>query len=133
MRVLTYDTDSIFKRPEVVKRLKFLTNGGWARHYNGSAMHEDIEARRPGWIFIAWDDGQIVGWAYMTRRKDHNMQIGVYVSAQHRKQGIGSKLLKRAKCLADEMGCEIFSHGWNRAGLSFYRKNDISFTSRWEY
>lgn len=133
MKVLTYESSSVFKRPKVVKRLKFLTNGGWARHCNGSAMHEDIEAQRDGWIFIAWDNGKIVGWAYMTRRKDHNMQIGVYVSAQHRKQGIGSRLLKRAKLLANEMDCEVYSHGWNRAGLKFYQKNSIAFTPCWEY
>lgn len=134
MRIRFYETDSIFKRPEVMKRLRFLTNGGWGRHPEGSGMLENLEARKNGWIILAWDQGEIVGWSYLwKRRHDDNLQIGVYVAPKHRRTGIGSKLAKKAKEFADETDRTILSQGWNKAGLSFYNKNKIQYTSDWNY
>lgn len=134
MRIRFYDTKSVFKRPDVVKRLRFLTNGGWGRHSVGSGMLENLENLKPGWIILAWEKGQIIGWSYLWERwGDRDLQIGVYVSRKWRRKGIGSKLARKAKEFAAEFERQVVSQGWDKAGLSFYRKMEIQHSSGWVY
>ena len=132
MKVLFYPSSKIYKRPEVLKRLKFLTNGGWGRHAVGSGLLDSIRHEKTGWMLLAWEQGQIIGWAFINRRRfDSKLQIGVYVARSWRRKGVGSKLLEKARQFAKEEGRELVCQPWNNAGYSFYEKHSVSYT--WEF
>ena len=134
MKVLFYPSHKIFGRPEVVSRLRFLTNGGWGRSWAGSGMMDDLDRERKGWMFLAWEKGEIIGWAYVSKRRwDEDLQVGTYVQRKWRRKGVGSRLLQKVREFAKEKGQDIVSQGWNDAGLSFYKKNNIPYTGCWDF
>jgi len=122
IRVLHYSASDIFARPEVVARLRFLTNGGWGRHKIGSAMILDLKEERPGDYFLAWEDGVIVAWASLCDRPgyDSRLQFQCYTSAPHRRRGIGKRLLLKALKVAKNRHRSIVVVPWNQAGFQFY-------------
>ncbi len=62
----------------------------------------DIRYRIKNRVFIVKDNGKCVGWAVIKQRKSHlnlkyKFEFMVYIKRKYRRQGIGSKLYKRAK------------------------------------
>lgn len=134
MRVCLYDSKSIHNRPEVLERLRFLTNGGWGRHEEGSAMLGDLNKKKTGWMFLVWEKGEIIAWAFVNRcRFSSGLQIGVYVQKKWRRQGVGTRILSRAKEFADEKNLKLVSHGWTTGGKKFYKESKIAHANNWEY
>lgn len=128
IQVRRYSHEYIYARPEVVKRLRFLTNGGWGRHPVGSALSYDLSYQRPGVFVLAWEKGEIIGWAFVCQRftpRGHKKaaQVGCYVARPHRGKGVGSKLLQKViKIPRDVLDMEILACPWNKAGLALYDK-----------
>jgi L-amino acid N-acyltransferase YncA len=62
----------------------------------------DIRYRIKNRVFIVKDNGKCVGWAVIKQRKSHlnlkyKFEFMVYIKRKYRRQGIGTKLYKRAK------------------------------------
>jgi predicted GNAT family acetyltransferase len=131
VRILKYTGEEIFSRPEIVKRLKFLTNGGWGRHRVGSAFMDDLEYRRPGTYFLAWESGRIIAWGMMCLRYDNGRylaedprqiyQFGCYVGAKFRRLGIASKLATRALAYSKETNVKLIACPWDHKSSMLYQ------------
>lgn len=124
VRVLTYRPEQIYKRPELVRRLKFLTNGGWGRHPIGSGMLNDLNNERKALFIIAWHKARVVGWGNV-HIGPCGLQVSVYVERKFRRLGIGTKILQKAKRFSRQAGKDLVSSGWNHAGRKFYEKNKV--------
>ena len=142
MRILKYTDEQIFPRPEIVKRLKFLTNGGWGRHPVGSAFMGDLEYQRPGTYFLVWESGKIIAWALMCKRYDHGYhpsdtaaqetyQFGCYVSPKFRRLGIASSLALKALSHSKERNVKLVGCPWNRKGHGLYRRLNMQVRPHW--
>jgi GNAT superfamily N-acetyltransferase len=135
----------------LVKRLRFLTNGGWGRSPVGSALIDDIDARRVGDFFLAVtpSDNQVVGWAFVTRRarrtydqrfvdyaqnKEENKetlrQVGVYVAARHRRKGIGHALLAEILRVFPNRQ-QLVCCPWNFAGRNLFARWGLPVAEEW--
>jgi L-amino acid N-acyltransferase YncA len=62
----------------------------------------DIRYRIKNRVFIVKDNGKCIGWAVIKQRKSHlnlkfKFEFMVYIRRKYRRQGIGTKLYKRAK------------------------------------
>ena len=60
----------------------------------------DIRHRIKNRVFIVKDNGKCVGWAIIKERKKYKsfkFEFMVYIRRKYRRQGIGTKLYKRAK------------------------------------
>ena len=89
------------------------------------AHHPD---RRPVWV--AEEEGQIVGWLsfdtfYPRAAYDGTAMIAIYIAEEHRRSGLGQKLLARAIQEAPRLGVHtllgyIFAH--NEPSLRFFTK-----------
>lgn len=130
--------DEVYAQPELVARLRFLTNGGWGRHPIGSAFLEDLDTKRPGDFFIATrtSDNQVVGWAFMTERLvwpgAASKQIGVYVERPSRRQGIAQQLVSAATTYANSIGiARIVACPWNPAGEALFSKTNCVTERNW--
>lgn len=133
IKILSYSEKEIFARPDVLRRLRFLTNGGWARHEIGSAMFLDLGEKRPGHYFLAWENGVIVGWATLCSRiYENSYQFQCYTARPHRRRGIGKRLLNRARKLASEKGIAVVVIPWNDVGNKFYANfSDVDYGHGW--
>jgi len=135
VQIREYEAYEIFSRPDVVKRLRFLTNGGWGRHGIGSALLHDLSCKRDGIYILAWHLGQIVGWAMICKRFPIGAspwQVGCYVARPHRGRGIASKLMKRVKSSAARNEIpKVVAAPWNRAGQALYAKHGFALASYW--
>ena len=118
-----YFRHQIFKRTKWVSRLKQLTV------CPDSCFNDDLKNKRKGRYLLAWSEGQIIGWALLSRRSDDAYQIGVYVDPKHRRQGIGTKLVRRAKQIARRYQKKIAGDHWNRSARQFFTDNNLS--HRW--
>ena len=87
--------------------------------------------------FIALDEGRIVGYitVYVKEQADY-WQVkrlgeisGLMVQKEHRQQGIGRRLLDRAKDFFAAQGVKyytVYTAVENRAALDFYRQNGLA-------
>ena len=60
----------------------------------------DIRHKVKNRVFIVKDNGKCVGWAIIKERKKYKsfkFEFMVYIRRKYRRQGIGTKLYKRAK------------------------------------
>ena len=138
MRVLRYSADQIYSRPEVEKRLRFLTNGGWGRHKEGSTFAHHLWLQSPGTYFLAWENGEIVGWSIMLPNRkraftqfDGGYKVGCYVSPAYRRQGVGSQLILAAKKLAKARHKALWCCPWSRKSHAFFEKHGLRKLQWW--
>lgn len=144
MRILQYTADEIYARPEIVKRLRFLTNGGWGRHRIGSAFLLDLEDERPGTYFLVWENKQIIAWGLMCQRhgcyiadggtfhQNDEYQLGCYVQAAHRRRGIASQIVQRAIWAAKAQNVKLVACPWNPRSRALYGSFGLEFRSWWQ-
>jgi GNAT superfamily N-acetyltransferase len=132
MLIKTYTDEQIFARPTIVSKLRELTNQGQPHDfYSGSAMRDDLRARRAGQFFLAWHSGKIIAWALMNRTWDGNLQLGCYVQPTYRRKGIGSKLCNKAKKFAAKTGEAIhFQDSRRGLGYDMYEKAGFEYAMR---
>lgn len=90
MYIKRYQLEQLHKnRPDLIKTLYDLTNGPPL----GSQFKLNISGQQPGEAFIAWDNGKVVGWGSIYGFEKN--QIGCYVSPEHRRKGVGTKIVSR--------------------------------------
>lgn len=138
--------EKVYSDVALVRRLRFLTNGGWGRAEIGSAMLDDLESKRHGDFFLAKDAQLVIGWAFVTRRErwfswdeanngaraeglPNLYQIGVYVSAKMRRSGVGTKLVERALCSFPKE--HLVSCPWNDAGIRLFSRFGLRREEDW--
>jgi len=89
-------------------------------------------------LIVAEDNGEIIGFIHIKEGKtppydalmqNHYAQIiDFYVTAAHRKKGVGAKLMDAAKRWANERNLdyiELFALAGAKDALSFYKRNDF--------
>lgn len=92
MRIRLYETGSVFKRLEAVKRLRFLTNGG-------SEMLKNFEAHKTAGLFLSGTMAKLlVGFVFGI--------VGMTMI-----KGIGGKIVEKARDFAAEMNWFILPQG----------------------
>ncbi len=80
--------------PELVDELRYLS-------FPLGSMRYYLDIKQPGTIFLAKDDREVLGWAYLTKKLcSTSYEVHVFVRHRCRGQGIGEKLLTEAKNLA---------------------------------
>jgi len=100
----------------------------------GSGMKDDLRDNRSGKIWVAWLAGKPIAWSMLTDRMDNNnLQVGVYVHPDFRRNGIGKRLLGKAKVYGKAEKRPIVSQAWDRRGKNFYSENRISHTGSWDH
>ena len=123
MKIIKHSHKQIYKQPQVLKRLKELMNS----YSTGSAMREDMNARRAGKVFLARNRKFIMGWAFVSRRRhDAALQISVFVDPEFRNRGIGSKLTAKAKKYASRKKKRLYYSPCSRYGERMYDKNKLT-------
>lgn len=113
----------IHSDPKMYNRLRFLTNGGWGRIC--SRMHDMLEDQDPLTAWAAYSPtGEIIGWTCISDDLDFDGHPGkvldVYVGAQYRRQGVGTKLMKAAIKHADKKGMKVLVTPWDHKSTRFY-------------
>lgn len=91
MRVYRYSARKVHSDLELVGKLWLLAN---PESYG--TMRGALRRKAPGVIFIAKDQGQIVGWSFMIRGAS-SFGVHVFVNPKNRRQGFGGRLLRRVK------------------------------------
>lgn len=123
-----------------LKRLKELTLQPTEHNANThySDMWLSLKHPKDKWkyVVIARDkEEKIIGWALLCKfvlglidkgKKQlpvYSVDLGVYVDPKHRRQGIGKKLVSKAKKLKRELwpGIRMYASPWNKGSTKFYK------------
>ena len=145
MRILQYNARHLYeKRPGVVEYLLGKLNNdveeskdedGWLV---GSAMVDDLQDERKGYIWLAWQAGRIVAWSSLNPREaDENFQVSTYVGVEYRRLGVATRLASKMDDFIKKgkKKGKIVSNAWDKKGKKFYAK--IGFDSipncEWEH
>jgi putative acetyltransferase len=104
-----------------------LTTDGWRSVSDERRYLKAIQRDRDAAVFVADDDGQIVGRLSLARDRHpasrHVADLGLMVAAEHRRRGIGRTLLEEAVAWARVSGVdklELHVFPWNRPALRLY-------------
>lgn len=129
IKIMRYESAYVFqKRFKLVDYLQDHLNnyadGNWDI---GSGMNSDLDLGRPMMMFVAWEHGKPIGWASVTFNptKKGVGQVGCFVGSKHRRRGVGSRLIAKAKAWCKANRLTMRSNSWNEAGRSFYSSNDV--------
>lgn len=135
MRIKIYDSEQIYSRRKLLKRLYELTNNWKDDGATDSGLRNDLNSRRRGKYFLAWRLGKVIGWCLVSKRYSGNLQIAIYVEAKHRNKKVGSKLAKKAKAYADSLGKKIIHDAHhNILAISMFKKIGIKWAPyEWAY
>ena len=85
----------------------------------------DIRRKIKNRVFIVKDNGKCVGWAIIKERKKYKsfkFEFMVYIRLKYRRQGIGTKLYKRAKKLFNLKDKEIKIYMTTNYNSKFFDK-----------
>lgn len=123
-----YLLKKLIERPDVYKRLKQLTNGGWGRldstlYYVLSRAEQSRSKRSPekhGVVYLAWCKGEVIGWSWIQKPKSKKALLGVFVHHTYRKQRIGSRLALASSNHATSRKFKLQVEPWNLAGRRLY-------------
>lgn len=134
IKIMQYTSEYVHsQRPKLVQYLKDNLNNIAEGYIDvGSGMLLDLKNERKAILFIAWRQGVPIAWTSLTFRPwDSLVQVGVYVHPKHRRKGIGTRLLAKARAWTKRKGRSLCCHPWNEAGDLFYSKADISYQPAW--
>lgn len=109
--------------PKLTKQLCKLTMaGGEMLECFAKCLAGDMEDKYE--VFVAIADGAPVGWslAYHEYEFDSYWSLHCYVRRAHRRQGIGSRLIRKAK---QNVKNSIAGNYWNKPASKFFTKNGI--------
>jgi GNAT superfamily N-acetyltransferase len=138
LKIKTEDFDIVVKKLELMKKLRELTlhpHSGLnyeLNHLTKSSETRSVNAK----VLLAYHKRELVGWALLSREKSdfyfQNTYDGydpargtlfeVFVAPDHRKQGIGSALLKSARRKAGSMRLCVCP--WDYQSERFYQNFD---------
>ncbi len=105
----------------------------------GGTMFDEVVARKDTMIFVAEDDGKLVGLItfYLLPNLRHGFYGGhiedVVVSKSHRRKGVGSRLLEAVKkyCIKHNVSVVKLDSGLELTDAhAFYLKNGGAFTEK---
>lgn len=87
----------------------------------------DIRNKVKNRVFIVKDNGKCVGWAIIkerksTRKTNFKFEFMVYIRRKYRRQGIGTKLYKRAKKFFNLKDTEIKIYMTTNYNSKFFDK-----------
>ena len=85
----------------------------------------DIRRKIKNRVFIVKDNGKCVGWAIIKERKKYKsfkFEFMVYIRCKYRRQGIGTKLYKRAKKFFNLKDTEIKIYMTTNYNSKFFDK-----------
>lgn len=130
IKIMSYRSSYVHeKRPELVEYLrKHLTLLAEPEYREmGSGLALDLYNKRPTIMFVAWEKGTPIGWASISFNPFKTLvgQIGCYVAISHRRQGIGTRLVSKAKVWCAAHDFEPIAAAWEWKGRSFYYQNKV--------
>ena len=134
LTVRVSDFNLLAQRPGVIKKLRTLTL------HSGSGMNNELDSllslvkRRPVdcKVIRAYIDSKLVGWAILSRENsnfnfpntdngfssDQGVLFEVFVSPEHRRKGVGTKIIETAKKKSG--GQPICLCPWNSTSRAFF-------------
>ena len=142
MRILQDNARHLYKKgPEVIRYLLGNLNNdieesvdvdGWLV---GSAMVDDLQDERKGYIWLAWQAGRIVAWSSLNPREaDENFQVSTYVGKEYRRRGVATRLgNKMDNFIKGKKKGKIVSSAWDKKGKKFYAKIGFDSISDYEW
>ncbi|MFL5944313.1 MAG: GNAT family N-acetyltransferase, partial [Gaiellaceae bacterium] len=106
-----------------------VTTNGWRNVADARRYLRAIRRYPNAAVFVAEDGGAIVGRLSIARDQHpasrHVADLGLMVAASHRRQGIGTELLRAAVDWARHGGVhklELHVFPWNTAAIALYEK-----------
>ena len=94
---------------------------------------EQLAIANPDTFLIAVTEGRILGYAVVDRWEDHDHLLSIAVSGEHRRRGIGQRLLSALNAtLGSQRPMRLEVRKSNRAAVQFYLKNEFTETGREE-
>ena len=134
MRIAAYPSDKLYRNRELTNYLKRICLTG---------LRNTLIEKERGYAFIARDsNGEIMGWSFCKHaeewgynkdkqyRKDYtarSYKVATYVRPKFRRQGIGSKLVKRAKKLVTfQLKRKLYCDPWNKRATAFFAKMGLA-------
>jgi RimJ/RimL family protein N-acetyltransferase len=144
MSLKTFSKFKIFRAEDKPKNAWHLTNRELDQLFRcsmtyHSRMKNMIRSIKQGedfelYAIRAWSlySQKLIGWAYLENgwvfSKGTKMEIGIYVSREHRGKGVATDLVRNIKDFAAETFPEIpvISSPWDNAGQCLFQKCDIA-------
>lgn len=126
------DMNDVLINPTVLGYLRAMTlhgDSGMAKTLNAfQAMQRKVDAKA---IIAYANSGEPIGWALLSRETtsqivEFNPEMGyyfqVYVRQEHRRKGIGTAILAKARTLVKDKPLCVAC--WNDTSYAFYEKNE---------
>jgi len=134
MRITCYPSDKLYRNRELKNYLKRICLNG---------LKNTLLGEERGYAFIARDNnGEIMGWSFCKHagewgydknnkwRKDDTVRaykVATYVRPKFRRQGVGSKLIRRAKKLVTfQLKRKLYCDPWNERATAFFTKMGLA-------
>jgi ribosomal protein S18 acetylase RimI-like enzyme len=122
------DVDSIHKLGENVD--EFNTTEEVVTFWPKHILQNCIESKTD-WIMVAEEDGEIIGFTICNNSLVFKKAVieNIFVSPQHRKKGVGKKLLNAIVDKIKSTDCEyiaIFTEDNNDTAIDFYVRNGFT-------
>src|SRR3989442_14739262 len=90
---------------------------------------EQLAAANPATFLVAVVEGRILGYAVIDRWEDHDHLLSIAVSGEHRRRGIGQRLLSAMDAtLGSRQRMRLEVRKRNSAAIRFYLKNGFKET-----
>jgi len=106
-----------------------VTTNGWRDAADERRYLRAIRRYPNAAVYVADDDGQIVGRLSIARDQHpasrHVADLGLMVAQSHRRQGVGTELLRAAVAWARHAGVrklELHVFPWNHAAIALYER-----------
>ena len=93
-------------------------------------MASALESRREGTMIVAYDGDVVIGWGFLTDKKER-LQITVYVSTDERRKGHGTDIIKRARLIANRRKKELVCSPWDRTSRAFFADFSMNQVYAW--
>lgn len=116
----------VYRDQSLYQKLRGLTLG----YASGSWMASALESRREGTMIVAYDGEVIIGWGFLTDKKER-LQITVYVNIDERRKGHGTEIVKRAKLIANRRKKELVCSPWDHTSRQFFADFSMNQVYAW--
>lgn len=112
IRILVYESEKIHNRKDLSLKLMNLTNPDPL----DSPMQRFLELKKKGFVIIAWEKGEPIGWCSLFSCSRHYFTTDVFVAEQHRNQKIATRMLNKV------LDKKLQVRPWDEAGRNLYAK-----------
>lgn len=124
MKIKSLKTKDVYSDEKLLKTLIRLTLPDLYQSW----MRTQVENKKDGIITLGYLNNKLVGWSLQidSAEDSKHVLIGVFISNNHRRQGFGELLLKRAKGIAGKRNKQLICCSWNFSSNRFYNKYGIT-------